>query len=112
MVWPAIGADVQFEIKNQFIKELQKEPFSGNKNEDDHEHIDNVLYIVSLFNIPGVSHDAVMLRVFPVTLTGAERRWVDRLPAGTVNTWESVEETIHPKVLPSFKDGKTTRGYT
>lgn len=61
LVRPIIGADVQFEIKNQFISELRKDPFSGSKTEDDHEHIDNVLYIMSLFNIPGVSHDAIML---------------------------------------------------
>jgi hypothetical protein len=87
LVMPAIGNDVQFEIKNQFIRELQKDRFSGSRTEDAHEHIDNVLYVVSLFNIPGVSHDAIMLRVFPMTLTGGAKRWIDRLLAGTVNTW-------------------------
>nr|GEV66430.1 reverse transcriptase domain-containing protein [Tanacetum cinerariifolium] len=37
-------------------------------------HVERVLDIVSLFNIPGVTHDAVMLRVFPITLTGAAKR--------------------------------------
>ena len=35
-VRPIIGADVQFEIKNQFIRELRKDPFSGSKTEDAH----------------------------------------------------------------------------
>ena len=39
LVRPSIGDDVQFKIKNQFIRELQKDPFSGNKTEDAHEHI-------------------------------------------------------------------------
>ena len=68
LVRPAIGAEVQFEIKNQFIWGLRKDPFSGAKTEDAHEHIENVLYIVSLFNNPGVSHYAIMLRVFSMTL--------------------------------------------
>lgn len=34
LVRPAIGNDVQFEIKNQFIRELRKDPFSGSKTED------------------------------------------------------------------------------
>jgi hypothetical protein len=34
LVRPAIGAEVQFEIKNQFIKELRKDPFSGANTED------------------------------------------------------------------------------
>nr|GEV73427.1 hypothetical protein [Tanacetum cinerariifolium] len=69
------------------MRELREDTFSGNKNEDAHNHIDQVLGIVGLFNIPGVSKDAVMLRVFPFTLTGAAKRWVDRLFPGTINSW-------------------------
>ncbi|GKF61973.1 hypothetical protein Tco_0182027, partial [Tanacetum coccineum] len=32
--------------------------------------------------------DAVMLRIFPITLTGAAKRWVDRLSPGIVDSWE------------------------
>ncbi|GKB71023.1 hypothetical protein Tco_0932435 [Tanacetum coccineum] len=45
------------------------------KDEDAYEHVERVLEIVGLFNIPGVSMDAIMLRVFPVTLTGAAKRY-------------------------------------
>ncbi|GKC34610.1 reverse transcriptase domain-containing protein [Tanacetum coccineum] len=38
--------------------ELREDTFSGNKNEDAHDHIDRVLSIVGLFNILGVSKDA------------------------------------------------------
>ncbi|GJV94311.1 RNA-directed DNA polymerase, eukaryota, reverse transcriptase zinc-binding domain protein [Tanacetum coccineum] len=37
------------------------------------DHVERVLDIVSLSNIPGVTHDAVMLRVFPITLTRAAK---------------------------------------
>ncbi|GJW38498.1 hypothetical protein Tco_0064343 [Tanacetum coccineum] len=56
------------------------------KNVDAHEHVQRVIDIVSLFNILGVSHDAVMLHVFPITLTGAAKRWVDRLHPRTVKS--------------------------
>nr|GEW27077.1 reverse transcriptase domain-containing protein [Tanacetum cinerariifolium] len=46
-------------------------------NDDAHEHIERVLDIVSLFNIAGVTHDAVMLHIFPITLTGAAKRNID-----------------------------------
>lgn len=101
-----IGANVQFEIKNQFIWELRKNPFSGNKTEDAHEHIEDVLYIASLFNIPGVSHDVVMLRVFPMTLTGATKRWIDRFPAGTVNTWDLLKRAFIQRYYPPSKTAK------
>ncbi|GJS79327.1 hypothetical protein Tco_0729208 [Tanacetum coccineum] len=81
MVKPEIGGNVNFKIKSQFMRELREDNFSRNKNDDAHEHVERVLDIVSLFNIPGVSHDVVMLCVFPITLTGAAKRWVDRLPS-------------------------------
>ncbi|GJX67121.1 ribonuclease H-like domain-containing protein [Tanacetum coccineum] len=51
-----------FEIKSQFMRELREDTFSGNKDEDAHDHIDRVLSIVCLFNILGVTKDAIMLR--------------------------------------------------
>ncbi|GJY48680.1 hypothetical protein Tco_0438636 [Tanacetum coccineum] len=61
VVKPEIRGNVNFEIKSQFMRELREDTFSGNKDEDAHDHIDRVLSIVGLFNIPGVSKDAVML---------------------------------------------------
>ncbi|GJU78983.1 hypothetical protein Tco_1276053 [Tanacetum coccineum] len=72
---PEIGDNVNFDIKSQFMCELREETFFGNKNEGAHDHIDRVLNIVGLFNIPRVSKDTVMLRVFPFTLIGAAKRW-------------------------------------
>ncbi|GJV20887.1 hypothetical protein Tco_1369907 [Tanacetum coccineum] len=48
---------------------------SSTDDEDAHEHVRRVLEIVDLFHFPGVTHDAVMLRVFPITLKGRALRW-------------------------------------
>ncbi|GJR01126.1 hypothetical protein Tco_0524110 [Tanacetum coccineum] len=61
VVKPEIGGNVNFEIKSQFMRELREDTFSRNKDEDAHDHIDRVLSIVGLFNILGVSKDAIML---------------------------------------------------
>ncbi|GJT95560.1 reverse transcriptase domain-containing protein [Tanacetum coccineum] len=76
------------------MRELREDTFSGNKDKDAHDHIDRVLSIVGLFNILGVSKDAVMLRVFPFILTGAAKRWVDRLAPGTINTWDLLKKSF------------------
>ncbi|GJU76907.1 zinc knuckle CX2CX4HX4C containing protein [Tanacetum coccineum] len=55
---PKIGGNVNFEIKSQFMRELREDAFFENKDEDAHDHIDRVLSIVGLFNIPGVTKDA------------------------------------------------------
>ncbi|GKB00503.1 hypothetical protein Tco_0828496 [Tanacetum coccineum] len=76
------------------MRELRDDTFSGNKNEDAHDHVDRVLNIVSLFNIPGVSKDAVLTRVFPFTLTGSVKRWVDRITPVIVNTWDLLKKAF------------------
>ncbi|GKA65813.1 RNA-directed DNA polymerase, eukaryota, reverse transcriptase zinc-binding domain protein [Tanacetum coccineum] len=97
-----IGGNVNFKIKSQFMRELREDTFSGNKNDDAYEHVKRILDIVSLFNISGVTHDAVMLRVFPITLTRAAKRWVDRLSPGTINTWDLLKNAfIQRHCLPS-----------
>ncbi|GKA24327.1 DNA-binding pseudobarrel domain-containing protein [Tanacetum coccineum] len=106
LVKPEIGGNVNFEIKSQFMRELREDTFFANKNEDAHDHIDRVLNIVSLFNILGVSKDAVLLRVFPFTLTGSAKRWVDRLTPGAVNTWDLLKKAIIQRYCPPSKTAK------
>ncbi|GJW62100.1 hypothetical protein Tco_0111435 [Tanacetum coccineum] len=88
------------------MRELREDTFSRNKNNDAHEYVERVLDIVSLFNIPGVTHDAIMLRVFPITLTRAAKRWVDRLTPGTVNTWDLLKKAFIQRNCPPSKNAK------
>ncbi|GJS84905.1 phospholipase-like protein [Tanacetum coccineum] len=88
------------------MRELREDTFSGNKNKDAHDHIDRVFSIIGLFNIPGVTKDAVMLRVFPFTLTGAVKKWVDRLALGTINTWDLLKKAFIQGYCPPFMTTK------
>ncbi|GJQ94587.1 zinc knuckle CX2CX4HX4C containing protein [Tanacetum coccineum] len=94
LVKPEIRGNVNFEIKSQFMRKLREDTFFGNKNKDAHDHVDRVLNIVCLFNIIGVSQEAVLLRVFSFTLTGSTKRWVDRLTPGSVNTWDLLKKAF------------------
>ncbi|GJW67656.1 hypothetical protein Tco_0122080 [Tanacetum coccineum] len=75
IVNPKIGDDVEFEINVNFIRELRRKLFVGTDDEDAYEHVRMLLDIVDLFHFPGVTHDAIMLRVFPITLKGRALRW-------------------------------------
>nr|GEW62203.1 hypothetical protein [Tanacetum cinerariifolium]GEW62366.1 hypothetical protein [Tanacetum cinerariifolium] len=74
---PAINQDTQFELKGQFLKELYDNTFTGLEHEDANEHIKKVIKIVDLFHIPKITQDQIMLRAFPVSLTGAFYNGVD-----------------------------------
>nr|GEW35686.1 RNA-directed DNA polymerase, eukaryota, reverse transcriptase zinc-binding domain protein [Tanacetum cinerariifolium] len=57
-------------------------------DEDAHEHVQRVLEIADLFHNPRVTHDAIMLRMFSITLTRASRRWKYTLPTWSIHTWD------------------------
>ncbi|GJU62637.1 hypothetical protein Tco_1244472 [Tanacetum coccineum] len=55
-------------------RKLKNNTFSGSDHEDANEHIEKVLEIINLFHIPNITIDQVMLRAFPMSLTGAASR--------------------------------------
>nr|GEZ54392.1 hypothetical protein [Tanacetum cinerariifolium] len=61
LVKPEMSGNVNFKIKIQFMRDLRENTFLGNKNNDAHEHVKRITYIFSLFNIPRVTHDTVIL---------------------------------------------------
>ncbi|GJY16652.1 hypothetical protein Tco_0387074 [Tanacetum coccineum] len=65
---PKIDNKDHFELKDQFLKELRDNTFSGSNHEDANEHIEKVLEIVDLFHVPNITQDQIMLRVFPIAL--------------------------------------------
>ncbi|GJZ02948.1 hypothetical protein Tco_0520909 [Tanacetum coccineum] len=92
IVKPKIGDDVEFKINSNIMRELRRKLLACTDDEDAHEHVRRVLEIVDLFHFPSVTHDAVMLRVFPITLKGQALRWKKRLPVGMINTWDLLEK--------------------
>ncbi|GJV36981.1 hypothetical protein Tco_1409458 [Tanacetum coccineum] len=106
MVKPKIRGNVNFEINSQFMRELGEDTFSGNKNDYAYEHVEMILDIVSLFDISEVTHDAVMLHVFSITLTEAVKRWVDKLSLGSIKTWDLLKKVFIQMYCPPYKTAK------
>ncbi|GJS14440.1 hypothetical protein Tco_0408912 [Tanacetum coccineum] len=80
IVKPKIGDDVEFEINANFMRELRRKISAGTDDEEAYEHVRTVLEIMDLFHFPGIPHDAIMLRVFLITLKGRALRWKSMLP--------------------------------
>ncbi|GJZ21362.1 reverse transcriptase domain-containing protein [Tanacetum coccineum] len=95
---PKIENNDNFELKGQFLKELRTNTFSGSDHEDANEHIEKVLEIVNLFHIPNITIDQVMLRAFPMSLTGAASRWLRNEPTeldeNLYQAWEQFKELL------------------
>ncbi|GKC73801.1 hypothetical protein Tco_1119684 [Tanacetum coccineum] len=88
---PKIEDKDNFKLNGQFLKELRTNTFSGSDHEDANEHIEKVLEIFNLFNIPNITIDQVMLRAFLMSLTGAASRWLRNEPTGLITTWDSLK---------------------
>ncbi|GKC55267.1 putative reverse transcriptase domain-containing protein [Tanacetum coccineum] len=103
---PKIEEKDSFELKGQFLKELQENTFSGSDNEDANEHIEKVLKIVDLFHVPNIIVDQLMLRFFPISLTGAASRWLRNEPTGLIKTWEDLKTKFLNKYCPPGRTAK------
>nr|GEX60204.1 retrovirus-related Pol polyprotein from transposon TNT 1-94 [Tanacetum cinerariifolium] len=102
---PKIEDKDNFELIGQFLKELRTNTFSGSDHEDANEHIEKVLEIVDLIHIPNVTIDQVMLRAFPMSLTGAASHWLRNKPS-----LGRSKNKVSKQILPTCSYYKENRG--
>ncbi|GJT60158.1 retrotransposon protein [Tanacetum coccineum] len=95
-----INQDTHFKLKGKFPKELRDNNFNGSEHDDANKHIEKVLEIVDLFHIPKITQDQIMLRAFPLSLTGAASRWLRNQPSGSITTWEVLKTKFLNKYCP------------
>ncbi|GJR53433.1 hypothetical protein Tco_1403954 [Tanacetum coccineum] len=70
-------AETMAKTMKQYMSKTRVDYGSGRfRSEDANEHIEKVLEIVDLFHILNITIDQVMLRAFPMSLTGAASRWL------------------------------------
>ncbi|GKE99961.1 hypothetical protein Tco_0023312 [Tanacetum coccineum] len=103
---PKIDNKDQFELKDQFLRELRENTFSGSDNKDANEHIKKVLKIVDLFHVPNITMDQLMLRVFPISLTGVASHWLRNKPTGSIKTLEDLKTKFLNKYCPPGRTAK------
>nr|GEW16141.1 hypothetical protein [Tanacetum cinerariifolium] len=103
---PKIEDKDSFELKGQFLKELRDNTFSGSDHEDANKHIEKVLEIVDLFHIPNIIIHQVILRAFPMSLTGAASHWLRNNPSGLITTWEDLKTKFLSKYCPPARTAK------
>ncbi|GJU24457.1 hypothetical protein Tco_1163078, partial [Tanacetum coccineum] len=103
---PKFNEKARFELKGQFLKELHDNTFNGSDNEDANEHTERVLEIADLFTIPDVTQDQLMLRIFPISLSGATSRCIRNEPASSITTWEILKGKFLSKYCPPGRTAK------
>nr|GEW91423.1 reverse transcriptase domain-containing protein [Tanacetum cinerariifolium] len=78
IVIPEINAD-HFEIKTNLLQLVQANPYHGFERENPHTHINNFKRITSTLKFRDVPNDVIKLMMFPYSLGGTARVWIDKL---------------------------------
>ncbi|GJT06898.1 reverse transcriptase domain-containing protein [Tanacetum coccineum] len=76
IVLPEINAD-HFEIKTNLLQLVQASPFHGYERENPHAHINSFKRITSTLRFRDVPNDVIKLMMFPYSLEGAAKVWMN-----------------------------------
>ncbi|GJT44747.1 hypothetical protein Tco_0953462, partial [Tanacetum coccineum] len=89
IVVPEITAD-NFELKHGLLTLVQNKQFFGHDKEDPHAHIRYFNKITSTMKFPNVPSTSVKLMLFPFSLEGAARIWLEKEPPRSILTWDDL----------------------
>nr|GFA27461.1 reverse transcriptase domain-containing protein [Tanacetum cinerariifolium] len=88
IVVPPINAN-NFELKQTLINLVQSNQFTG--RQDPHNHLRFFNKVTSTFRHPEVPNTIVKLLLFPFSLEGEARIWLDKEPPRSILTWEDLD---------------------
>ncbi|GJR55676.1 reverse transcriptase domain-containing protein [Tanacetum coccineum] len=89
IVLPPILAE-NFKLKVGLRMLVTSSQFHGFERDDPHSHIRWFNKITSTLKYKNVPHDAIKLMLFPFSLEGAARIWLEKEPPRSIHTWEDL----------------------
>ncbi|GJZ91081.1 reverse transcriptase domain-containing protein [Tanacetum coccineum] len=102
IVVPEITAD-NFELKHGLLTLVQNKQFFGHDKEDPHAHIRYFNKITSTMKFLNVPSTSVKLMLFPFSLEGAARIWLEKEPPRSILTWDDLVSKFINKFFPPSK---------
>nr|GEY47422.1 reverse transcriptase domain-containing protein [Tanacetum cinerariifolium] len=100
IVVPPINAN-NFELKQTLMNLVQSNRFTG--RQDPHNHLRFFNKVTSTFRHPEVPNTTVKLLLFPFSLEGEARIWLDKEPPRSILTWEDLVSKFINQIFPPSK---------
>nr|GFA44156.1 reverse transcriptase domain-containing protein [Tanacetum cinerariifolium] len=100
IVVPQINAN-NFELKQTLINLVQSKQFTG--RQDPHNHLRFFNKVTSTFRHPKVPNTIIKLFLFPFSLEGEARLWLDKEPPRSISTWEDLVSKFINQFFPPSK---------
>ncbi|GJZ77809.1 reverse transcriptase domain-containing protein [Tanacetum coccineum] len=101
IVIPEINAN--FELKHGLINLVQNKQFFGHDKEDPHAHIRYFNKITSTMRFPDVPSTSIKLMLFPFSLEGSARIWLEKEPPRLILTWDDLVSKFINQFFPPSK---------
>nr|GEY14001.1 hypothetical protein [Tanacetum cinerariifolium] len=100
IVVPPINAN-NFELKQNLINLVQSNQFTG--RQDPHNHLRFFNRVTSTFRHPEFLNTTIKLLLFPFSLKGEARTWLDKEPPRSILTWEDFFSKFINQFFPPLK---------
>nr|GFC50065.1 reverse transcriptase domain-containing protein [Tanacetum cinerariifolium] len=100
IIVPQINAN-NFELKQTLINLVQSNQFT--ERQDPHNHLRFFNKVTSTFRHPEVPDTMIKLLLFPFSLKGEARIWLDKEPPRSILTWEDLVSKFINQFFPPSK---------
>ncbi|GJY75749.1 reverse transcriptase domain-containing protein [Tanacetum coccineum] len=87
-------------IKGNHLTLVKGNQFDGRIKTDPHKHIHEFLRICDMFKYRDIKNEAVCLIMFPLSLTGEAKTWLEELNEGTIETWDELQTAFISRFFP------------
>nr|GEX26907.1 zinc finger, CCHC-type [Tanacetum cinerariifolium] len=78
-------------LRSDTIRLVQNEcSFHGLRSEDPNQHFKDFLKLVDSFDLDGENRERMRMRLFQFFIHDQASNWLERLPAGSITTWEDL----------------------
>ncbi|GJV82602.1 MAK10-like protein [Tanacetum coccineum] len=89
------------------IRLLQNEcSFHGLRSEDPHQHLKDFIKLVNSLDLDVANRERTCLRLFQFSLRDQASNWLERLPAGSISTWEDLITCFLAQFFPPGRTAK------
>ncbi|GJY43249.1 protein kinase-like domain, concanavalin A-like lectin/glucanase domain protein [Tanacetum coccineum] len=80
--------------------------FHGLRSEDPNQHLKDFLKLVDSLDLDGENRERTRLRLFQFSLRDQASNWLERLPAGSITTWEDLTTRFLAQFFPPGRTAK------
>ncbi|GJZ40284.1 hypothetical protein Tco_0586847 [Tanacetum coccineum] len=105
IVVPPIPAE-HCELKHSLLNLVTSKQYFGFEKEDPHAHIRWFNKITSTMKYKDVPDSAIKLMLFPFSIDGPARIWLEKEPPRSITTWDDLVSKFNQQILSTSKNKK------